>query len=285
MENEALQELGKQARLAIVKKCNEIGGVHIGGSFSAVDFLICYYATLKSQLIETEQKKFYEGSLAHGPLFIMSKGHCYISQLAALDAVFYGTKYIDAYFSKNSEFFGHPKISATNWHLNVSSGSLGQGIVFANGLALSLKLKKSSQSVVTVIGDGELNEGAVYEAINFAAHHKLPHWIILDNNNQMSLGSSSDILSTGSLMGHCNTIDMPYYNIDGHDYGQLVKILEQTVFSFKNNVAGGFIDLHTIKGKGVSFMERASKWHHRRFRDGEYEAAMSELSLEQVNEK
>lgn len=285
MENEALKELAKKARLAIVKKCNEIGGVHIGGSFSIVDFLICYYATVKGRLSDTKQRQFYEGTLSFGPQFVMSKGHCYISQLAALDAVFNDTKYIDAYFCKNSEFFGHPKLSATNWHFNVSSGSLGQGIVFANGLALSFKLKKSSQSVVTVIGDGELNEGAVYEAINFSAHHKLPHWIILDNNNQMSLGPSSDILSTGSLIGHCNTLDMPYYSINGHDTGQLVKILQQTVFSSKNNVAGGFIDLNTIKGKGVSFMEKASKWHHRRFRDGEYEAAIEELSLEQVYEE
>lgn len=277
MNSHDLKELGIAGRLAIIQKCQEIGGVHIGGSFSSLDFLVCFYAILKSKLPTSKYEDYYEGKIPFGPELLMSKGHCYLAQLAALDVVFGQTKYLDKYFSVNSEFFGHPKRNPDNFHFPVSSGSLGQGIVFGNGLAFAEKLSETAGVIVSVIGDGELNEGAVFEGINFAAQHKLAHWVVLDNNDQISLGKTSDILNVGSIGQYCAEINCRFSNLDGHDYDVLLNVLNDTIFSSKNVFEGGVLELNTIKGKGVSFMEGVTKWHHRRFREGEFEAAIEEL--------
>ena len=277
MTSDEFEKLANLARISIIKKCKEIGGVHIGGSFSSLDFLICFYTIVKSKLPNSKIKDFYHGKVKFGPQLIMSKGHCYIAQLAALDIVFDENNYLKQFFAKGSDFFGHPKRDRANYHFAVSSGSLGQGVAFGNGLALAEKLIDTTGSVVSVIGDGEMNEGVVFESINFAAQHKLPHWIVVDNNNQISLGKTSEILNIGAISKHCEAINFQYVSVNGHDFDLLFKELNNIFFSTEKNYKGGVLELQTIKGQGVSFMEGETRWHHRRFREGEFEAALREL--------
>ena len=137
-----LEKLSRQARLKIIEKAQLLGGCHIGGSFSLIDFLISYYNKINSSLSQSQKKRFYEGLYPIPQELILSKGHCYISQLAALDTVFKNSAYLESYMKKDSLYFGHPKMQPDNFHFPVSSGSLGQGVTYANGLALGNKIKK-----------------------------------------------------------------------------------------------------------------------------------------------
>lgn len=278
MNIDNLKKLSIKARLAIIEKCNQIGGTHIGGSFSSIDFLICYYYMIHNKLNPNQRVLFYQGKIAFNAMLLISKGHCYISQLAALDTVFGGTFYLNEYFKPGTDYFGHPKRNSENFHFPASTGSLGQGVVYGNGLALGLKLKGINDcNIVSIIGDGEMQEGATFEALNFLIQHKLNHWVIMDNNNQISLGKSSDILNIGSVYKRLEGIDINSISLDGHDFKQICQLTKKITSPEKKNINGGFAELKTTKGSGVSFMEGVYKWHHRRFREGEFEAASEEL--------
>lgn len=273
-----LHRLSLEARLSIAEKCNQIGGIHIGGSYSSIDFLVAYYLTIYNQLDESDKLNFYEGKMPFHTSLLISKGHCYVAQLAALDAVFGKSKYLDQYFLNGSEYFGHPKLNKNNFHFPASTGSLGQGIVYGNGLSLGFKIKDiNDHRIVSLVGDGEMQEGVTYEALNFLSQHSLNHWVILDNNNQISLGRSSDILNIGHSSERLVGLNIDTIQIDGHDPKKIYKLSQEITSSHSSAVRGCFVELNTIKGQGVSFMEGAIKWHHRRFRDGEYEAARNEL--------
>lgn len=279
MNIDELVRLSFEARLAIIEKCQQLGGAHLGGCFSSIDFLIAYYHAIYVGLPASARNDFYEGRLAADTKLITSKGHCYLAQLAALDTVFQGEKYLGQYFQHGTNFFGHPKRNENNAHFLVSTGSLGQGVAFGNGLALGAQLRNIHQQVIiSLVGDGELQEGVTYEAINFSAHHRLNHWIVVDNNNQISLGKSSDILNIGRVSDRYQGLNINAFKVDGHSFRELKSVISKINSPTTNSEIGGFIELNTVKGKGVSFMEGESKWHHRRFRDGEYEAALNELS-------
>lgn len=277
MLSDKLEVNSRRARRLVIEKCNEVGGVHIGGSFSCIDFLVTFYQAIYEDLNETDRNLYYDGKLDHDITLVVSKGHCYIAQLAALDAVFGRNEYLAKYFQAGSDYFGHPKRSVSNLHFPVSSGSLGQGLTFANGLALANKINnKGNKIVVSLVGDGEMQEGVTYEALNFLSQHKLNHTVVLDNNNQISLGKSSDILSLGTPVAHLETSELLIERVDGHCFSSL-NILAKKILK-NNSRMGRFVELKTVKGKGVSFMEGVFKWHHRRFRDGEFAAALEELS-------
>lgn len=269
-----------EARILVLKTAKRVSGAHIGGIFSSLDFFICLLLYLKKngatygQDAHRLEGRIHGIDLEHEFHFVMSKGHCYLSLLACLDVVF-GSSYTDSYLDPGTPFFGHPKrIEASNV-FTVSSGSLGQGITFANGLALSNHLRESLGLVMTLCGDGEFNEGAVSEALTFAGHHKLNHVIFVDNNNQMSLDSTSNIHNNGDVVSRFIGLIPNSSKIDGHCHETLIENLDQI---FKSNEMGPWlIDLTTIKGSGISFMEGVTKWHHRRFKGNEYEDALAEL--------
>lgn len=269
------KKISQEARKKIIVKANSLGGAHIGGSFSILDFLISFYLNNLKLISKDKMSDYYYGiSNSSNFNLIFSKGHCYIAQLAVLDAIFKNTYYLDQYFVKDSYYFGHPKKNLSNFHFPVSTGSLGQGIAYANGLALANKINNSKEKLLVVVGDGELNEGSCSEAILFASHHKLNISFIIDNNNQMSLGYTSDILSNGNIASRYNNISLKSFDIDGHNYDEINEILNY----INNNSTTNIICLNTIKGKGVSFMEKNFKWHHRRFKNNEYEDAMEEIN-------
>ena len=264
----------QKARELILNVANRVGGSHIGGSFSIVDFLIHLYSGYKDNNSVTDEE-FYNGYLGELPKIIFSKGHCYLSQLAALDSVFNKTFYTDKYLTDGSEFFGHPKKNRTNSHFLVSAGALGQGITFGNGLSLANKFIENNSKMISIIGDGEFNEGSCTEALLFASQHKLNHSFVIDNNDQMSLGKTSKIFNLGFLKSRIEAYGLDCHDIDGHSEEEL-DICVNNILD-KNNSQPCVYVLNTIKGKGVSFMEGESKWHHRRFKENEFINAIKEL--------
>jgi len=266
-----------RARRLVLDVAERVGGSHIGGSFSIIDFL----CTLYSHYLETGMVKdleLYEGKLNGLPQVIFSKGHCYLAQLAALDSVCGQTYYTDNYLKDGTFFFGHPKQNKESEHFVVSTGALGQGITFANGLSLANKRNSINRTTISIVGDGELNEGSCTEALLFAAHHKLNHTFIVDFNDQMSLGKTSEILNLGSLKERFYSYGLEFFEIDGHDIEQLTECVQLLLADSETPPVARIIILKTIKGKGVSFMEKDIKWHHRRFKNDEYQRAIDELS-------
>jgi len=231
---------------------------------------------LNKGIINTED--LYAGLDNNFPFLVFSKGHCYLAQLAVLDAVCGRSAYCESYLSPHSSYFGHPKRSERNRNFAVSSGSLGQGEVFANGIALALKRSASEQFVMSIIGDGELNEGSCQEAFSFASQHKVPHVFIIDNNRQMSLGRTDDIQSNGHIRRRFQAIGVTTFILNGHSVSEITDFLDHC-FNNRPICEPIAVILDTVKGSGVSFMEGNPKWHHRRFRDDEYERAINELEL------
>jgi transketolase len=267
------EAIAKNARKLILEKTNLIGGTHIGGSFSIIDFLVSFYLDKIKFLSKEELNNFYLGvSNPCDYQLIFSKGHCYIAQLAVLDSIFSDNFYLNQYFSQNSNYFGHPKRNISNFHFPVSTGSLGQGITFGNGLALANKIKKNDEVINVIIGDGEFNEGSCNEAILFAIQNKLNINFIIDNNNQMSLNYTDNIFSNGIIQKRFENLSINTFEINGHNNNNI-----KNLFSHLQN-GTNLIILNTIKGKGVTFMEKEFKWHHRRLRDNEYQDALGELN-------
>jgi len=265
----------KKLRTNVLEISNIIGGTHIGGIFSIIDFLLCFYSFGKK--LSFNYNNYYCGDKKEFEFvnLIFSKGHCYLAQLLVLDFLFSKTMYVSNYMKQNSMFFGHPKRISTNYHFQVSTGSLGQGVTFANGLAFaSILSNNKNKKYVTVLGDGELNEGAVYEAILFAIQHKLNHIFVLDYNKQMSLGKISDILNVEPLL-NINFPNFETFRVDGHNFEELERVCSY-IYDINNN-RPTLIILNTIKGRGVDFMEGNSKWHHRRFKDNEFNDALFQL--------
>ncbi len=267
-----LVEKSRKARLLIIEVAKRVSGAHIGGSFSIIDFLIAYYSFICP---DDDEKRvaFYQGMLENIPTLVFSKGHCYLAQLAALDIISSETYYTSNYLKEGSEFFGHPKRLVANSHFPVSTGALGQGITFANGLALGNKIYKNDEVVISILGDGEMNEGSCSEALLFAKQHELNHLVVIDNNRQISLGKTNDILNLGNLNERMMNFGFEGDVVDGHDFEMLNT---QILKNFKSK-GPRYLILNTVKGNGVSFMKGEFKWHHRRFKDNEYEEALNEL--------
>lgn len=267
---------GNCCRLNVLDVAKRVGGVHIGGIFSILDFLILYYSVGLKKV--GNPASYHSGVFSDQcPQLIFSKGHCYLAQLVALDYMCMSTVYADSYLTQGDVFFGHPKRSITNLHFPISSGSLGQGIVFAGGIAYSNKCAQIRSRVVVIIGDGELNEGSCTEAMLFAVQHKLPITYILDSNKQMSLDTVQKILSNGQLEERFRSYGLEVANVDGHSYSELSSLVENLYCEPSGDKGPTICILNTIKGKGVSFMERAPKWHHRRLKGNEYDLAVNEL--------
>ncbi len=160
--------------------------------------------------------------------------------------------------------------------VEATSGSLGHGLSVAAGLALGLKLKKSNQKVFCIVGDGESNEGAIWEALLFAAHWKLNNLVVLfDCNGFQAMGATEEVMSLGSMKDKLKSFKFEVEELDGHNEQQLSSSLEKLINSATSQPKA--IVANTIKGKGISFMEKQNHWHYTRLDNDTYQAAMKEL--------
>ena len=240
---------------------------HPGGSLSEADIL----AALYFYKLKTNSKKPH---LEDRDRFVLSKGHASPGYYATLAMKgFFDKKELES-FRKLGGLQGHPELKTPG--VDFAGGSLGQGVCFANGIALAGKLDKKSYKVYVLVGDGEAQEGSVWEAAMAAAHHKLDNLvIILDKNQVQETGKTKDVMNIDPAPDKWKAFGFEVFNIDGHNMEEIVKALDKA-----DNVKGKptMIVANTIKGKGVSFMEMNHKFHGKAPDDEQFEKAMEELS-------
>jgi transketolase len=241
---------------------------HPGGSLSEADLL----AALYFYKLNVDPKK------PHWPdrdKFVLSKGHASPGYYAALAMKrFFPKKELETFRKINSRLQGHPELKVPG--VDFAGGSLGQGVCFANGLALAGKLDKKNYKVYVIIGDGESQEGAVWEAAMAASHHKLDNLVvILDKNQVQETGKTKDIMNIDPAPDKWKAFGFEVFDINGHNMEEIVNVLDRA-----DNVKGKpvMIVANTIKGKGVSFMELNHKFHGKAPDDEQFEKAMEELN-------
>jgi transketolase len=247
------------ARKRLLQMHYESGIGHIGGNLSCLDAMMLTY----HEYIGVEDR------------FILSKGHSagalYIS-LWSLGRI--SNDSLKTFHKDNTLLAGHPPAAGLK-DVSFATGSLGHGLSLAAGTALSFKLKEQNGTVYCLTSDGEWQEGSTWEAIIFAAHHRLNNLTILvDHNKLQGFGSTHEIASMSPLLDKLVGFNLDLYSVDGHDLFAIRAALD------KKTERCRVIILETIKGKGVSFMENKMEWHYLPLDDGQYRQAISELETQ-----
>ena len=263
-----IQEIAKNVRKHIVNasfKSNKSS--HIGGSLSMVEILSVLYGSI----LKYDLKK---PSWSNRDRFILSKGHGALALFSILHEIgFINEKEFSTYQQDESEFISHP-IMNINYGIESSNGSLGHGLSMGIGISLASKLKKSNYRTFVLMGDGECNEGSVWEAAISAPYYKLDNLIaIVDRNNMQNDGHSKDIMEYSSFEGIWESCGWEVITVDGHD-------LEQLYYAMENDAklkVPKVIIADTIKGKGIPFMENVSSWHHGKLTQNLFEEAVQSL--------
>lgn len=266
-----LVRLKKEAcriRIGIIEGVHAAKSGHPGGSLDAAELLsYLYFHELR---IDPKNPGWEERDR-----FVLSKGHAAPALYAALaERGYFPVEELKTLRHLGSNLQGHPNMRETPG-VDMSTGSLGQGISAACGMALGLKAKKQDARVYALLGDGEIEEGEVWEAFMFAAHYKLDNLcVIIDNNNLQIDGRMSDVMSSYPIDEKMKAFGFGCETIDGHDIQQIASALEHARAEKGRPYA---VIMKTVKGKGVSFMEDQVGWHGKAPNDEQYEKAMSEL--------
>ena len=241
------------------------GGQHLGGGLSIVE-LMTYIYGFKLNL---DPKNTYSNKRDR---FILSKGHGVLGFYTVLNKYgFISDEILNTYKTKDSELISHP-IKNLDYGIESSNGSLGHGLSFGLGIALGLKNLKIDSNVYVLIGDGECNEGSIWEAAMSGAQNNLNNLTcILDNNHFQSDGPTSEIIRSTDLSKKWEAFGWEVISINGHDLNEI-----HSAFSIKNKKPK-LILASTIKGKGVDFMENNNLWHHGRLTESLYKDALKYL--------
>ena len=267
-EQKELMRAACQVRMGVIEGTHAAKAGHPGGSLSAADlFAYLYWRELNIDPKHPQKED--------RDRFVLSKGHTAPGLYAALaHRGFFPVedlltlRHIDSYLQ------GHPNMNTVPG-VEMSTGSLGQGISAAAGMALAARHKKMDCRVYTLLGDGEIQEGQVWEALMFAHHYKLDNFCaIIDNNGLQIDGSVADVMSPYPIPEKLRAFGFEVLEIDGHDFGQM-----EAAFAAARETKGrpSAIVMKTTKGKGVSYMENNAGWHGKAPNDQEYELAMEEL--------
>lgn len=264
-----IKEMAKRMRLMALEMAHNAGkkGAHLGGGLSAIEICAVLYgeiANLSSDNLKSTERD----------IVLFGKGHGVLAYYSALYEKGILTKEeIDSFEVNGSQFIGHP-IRNLEKGIEYSSGSLGMALSVGAGLALSAKRRGSDRKIYVILGDGECQEGAVWEAMLFSAKYKLDNLvIIIDCNHVQSDGFTIEIGGFENLKEKMVAFGGDVVIADGHNIESLLKAF-QKVAKDKPRV----IIADTIKGKGVSFMENDYKWHHSALNDEQYEAAVKEVT-------
>ena len=268
MENLELKKTANEIRKGIIEAVHSAKSGHPGGSLSAADIYTYLYFE-EMNIDPADPKK------ADRDRFVLSKGHTapgYYSALAHRG--FFQVEDLKTLRKTGSYLQGHPDMKHIPG-VDMSSGSLGQGISAAVGMAISAKLSGDSFRVYTLLGDGEIQEGQVWEASMLAAHRKLDNLVVIvDNNNLQIDGAISDVNSPYPIDKKFEAFNFHVINIDGHDFDAI-----RAAFKEARETKGcpTAIIAKTIKGKDVSFMENQASWHGAAPNDEQYAVAMADL--------
>ena len=269
MELLELKQKANEVRKGIVTAVHAAKSGHPGGSLSAADILTYLY--FEEMNIDPAQPK-----KADRDRFVLSKGHNAPGLYAVLaERGYFSKKDLLTLRHIGSYLQGHPDMKHING-VDMSSGSLGQGISAAVGMEVSAKISGDSYHVYTLLGDGEIQEGQVWEAAMFAGHRKLDNLtVIVDNNNLQIDGSIEDVCSPYPIDKKFEAFNFHVICVeDGNDMEQLKKAFDEAKTVKGKPVA---IIARTLKGKGISFMENKASWHGKAPNDEEFSQAMKEL--------
>ena len=272
-EKKQLMVTACKVRMGVIKGTHAARAGHPGGSLSAADLLTYLY--FKELNINPGRPKWDDRDR-----FVLSKGHSAPGLYAALaHRGFFPVNDLLRLRQIGSYLQGHPNM-ATVPGVDMSTGSLGQGVSAAAGMAVALRRQGRSCRVYALLGDGEIQEGEVWEALMFAHHYKLDNLcIIIDNNGLQIDGKIEDVMSPYPIVDKLKAFGLAVLEIDGHDFDQM-----ETAFARARETKGvpTAILMKTTKGKGVSYMEDVVAWHGKGPNDEEYETAMKELRAQLV---
>ena len=267
MNNLELQKHANNVRKGIVTAVHSAKAGHPGGSLSAADvYTFLYFEEMNIDPANPDME--------NRDRFVLSKGHTAPGLYSTLaNRGFFPVEDLKTFRHLGSYLQGHPCIEIPG--VDMSSGSLGQGISVAVGMALGAKLSNKDNRVYTLLGDGELQEGQVWEAAMFAGHRKLDNLcVIVDNNNLQIDGPITEVCSPYPIDKKFEAFNFHVINVDAHDFDAL-----RAAFNEAKETKGmpTCIVAHSVKGKGVSFMENNVGWHGKAPNDAEYETAMADL--------
>ena len=263
-----LQKTAVEVRKGIVTAVHGAKAGHPGGSLSSAD--VFTYLYFEEMNIDTKNPKW-EGR----DRFVLSKGHTAPGLYSALaNRGYFPVEDLKTLRKLGSYLQGHPCMQETPG-VDMSSGSLGQGISAAVGMALAGKMDNKDYRVYTLLGDGEIQEGQVWEAAMFAGAHKLDNLVVIVDNNGLQIdGKVEDVCSVYPIDKKFEAFNFKTINIDGHNFDEIRKALAEAKETKGMPTA---IIMHTVKGKGVSFMEDNAGWHGKAPNDEEYATAMADL--------
>ena len=263
-----LRDFAKRVRKHALRMTNRGGGSHIGAVFSMADIIAVLYGGV---LRVDPSEPRHPGR----DRFILSKGHAGAGVYASLaERGFFDPDQLDQHYQDGSKLSGHVSHKGIPG-VELSTGSLGHGLSVATGMALGAKLDGHDHRVYCLMSDGECDEGSVWEAVLFAAHHKLDHLVaVIDYDKIQSLAPVADTLGLEPFADKWLAFGWAVVEVEGHNHATLREVLD-TVPALEGKPT--CVIAHTTKGKGVSFMENTVLWHYRIPREAEYDAALSEL--------
>ncbi len=268
VEKRELQTVANKIRIDILEEVHSAKSGHPGGSLSIADIITYLY--FKEMNINPEKPDMFDRDR-----FVLSKGHTCPALYAALAERGYFDRSLLKTFRKiDSILQGHPDMKKIPG-VDMSSGSLGQGISAACGMALTAKLENRDFRVYSILGDGEIEEGQVWEAFMFASHYNLSNLcVIIDRNGLQIDGKCEDVMSSAPLESKMQAFGFNVITIDAHNFDDI-----ETAFLSARNEKNKptVIIADSIKGKGVSFMENCVSWHGSAPNDEQYEIALKEL--------
>ena len=278
MKDISIQELKNtavQMRMKVIDMIYKAQSGHPGGSLSAADFVTaCYFMYMN---LDPRNPRWPDRDR-----MVLSKGHVCPIQYACLASVgFFPESELDTLRKEGSMLQGHPSMNKCPG-IDISTGSLGQGLACAAGMALAGKLDHKDYKVFCVVGDGESQEGEIWEAANTAHKYKLDNLIVfVDCNNLQLDGTCDEVMPNGDLGEKFRAFGWETLEIDGHSMEEIVATLDKCYAS--RNGKPKCIYAHTVKGKGVSFMENQCGWHGVAPNDEQYKQAMAELKAQLVH--
>jgi len=258
----------KNIRKTIIEMVNRSGAAHSGSALSSVEILNTVFKNLDIQRIKEQD--------VNRDRVILSKGH----GTAALYAVMHhhgllDKSIIDTYFQDNTLLAGHTSHHVP--YVEHSTGGLGHGFPVSLGIAIGMRTKKSNSHVYVILGDGEMQEGANWEAIMLAGHLKMNNLTALIDINELGqVGKLNDCCTLEPLSQKFESFNFNVYDVDGHNEEEI----SNAINNGKNSLKPTVILCHTIKGRGISYMEKNNLWHYKCPKDEFYEKAMEDLSDE-----
>ena len=268
MDIKALEKTAAEVRVGVVKAIHNAGSGHPGGSLSAADIVTALY--FNEMNVDPKNPKM-EGR----DKFILSKGHAGPVQYSALALKgYFPVEDFMTLRKLGSKFQGHPDMNKVPG-IEMSTGSLGQGFAAAGGMAIANKLNNDPGRIYVLLGDGEIQEGIVWEAAMSAAHYKLDNMVgILDYNGLQIDGRNEDVMTVAPVADKFRAFGWNVLEINGHDFEEILD-----AFAKARECKGKptMIVAKTVKGKGVSFMEDNAGWHGKAPNDEETEQAVAEL--------